>query len=317
MIPPVKRHSFEQKRWLERRAIQILGGERVSRSHCYLVLAELAQHGLPVFSQLCERLAELDKDQRLASMRSVLSSDFSAAIKVLKHSGVRLSTDQERSLLHPMRPVFIPSANDGSPLVVVFTTSYNNFYFSNTVIAALLMHMGFSCLFLKDGTGYQYLAGIPGFGKNWRDSIENLRKFLEKNASERRIIFSGFSSGGFAAVLAAERIGADHAVGFSIRSTMSRSSHFPRSKLITDEMYSSIPQELQVDLETVLQGKEIPVSLYCGQESPYDLAHTMALADLSNVKFRILQKTSHISVRPLMMEGTLAHAMAAIDHVRS
>lgn len=312
MIPAAKRHSLEQKKWVEARALQMLDSELFPRSHGYLILAELAQHGSPMFGQLCERLAAMDAGHKMASSRrGVLTADHGAAVEFLSHSGVRLSASLERALLHPTRPVFIPSPDTSSPLIVVFTTAFNNFYYSNPVTGALLTQKGFACLFLKDASGYQYLKGIGGLGKDWNGSIDNLRAFLREHGRGRRIVCAGFSSSGFAALLAAEGVGADHAVGFSIRSTMSLGSPLPRSKLITDEMYEGIPIELQVDLEPVLRGTKMPVNLYCGEESPYDIEHTMALSGLSNVTHRVLPETGHISIRPFVKEGKLAQAMAA------
>ena len=69
--------------------------------------------------------------------------------------------------------------------VVIFTTMYNNYHFSNAVLDAVLSGLGVSRLFLKDTTKYMYLRGVKGLAEDLRDLPAALLGLLRDEGNHR------------------------------------------------------------------------------------------------------------------------------------
>ena len=190
---------------------------------------------------------------------------------------------------------------------IVFTTKYNNFYISNLVLAAVLVQSGCSVLFLKDTSNFGFLKGISGFGGDWESSMRLLTSWVAGRAGPLSVV--GFSSGGYAALLAAIILKPDRCAGFSVRTDLSTGSALPGPLFISIKDREEIPLNLLQSLTPLISESEFPFSLYAGNEDKVDIAHADAVSHLPNVSLRVFPNTAHISVRPLFLSHTLSEAI--------
>ncbi|WP_417241801.1 hypothetical protein [Celeribacter sp.] len=311
MIDPVLRHSAGQKAFVENAAFEMVRRNRFSRREAYVLLAELAQHGSPAFPVLSDFIRRSDNSARMTAFHDTLCKDHRATSHALNAARAVVTDSATAYLLDPARPVFFNSHDDSKPLIVVFTTAYNNFYMSNAVLASLLTQAGHPCLFVKDPSEYQFTTGIAGFGETWDTSIDALAATLPRLAKGRPVIATGFSSSGFSAVLAAIALKADAVVGFSIRNSLSPHSALPRSRLLTPAMYDRIPAALKCDLAPVLSASDTQVRLYYGALNEIDKRHALSLSHVPQVCVSEVKDTGHTSPRPFLHAGTLVDTIAA------
>lgn len=305
IIPYINRHSARQKLLVEKQSSEFIHRNEKNTHKNYVILSELAQHGSDAYGKFASFLSTKGDGERLISTRRIYGLVHAEASRVLKDSRFHISNKEEFELLHPVNAIFIDSQKLDRPVIVVFTTAYNNFYISNPVFATLLLNAGYSCLFLKDPTGFQYTKGIAGLGQDWRSSISKLRDIIKEVSRGRKIIFTGFSSSGFAAILAAVELEVSHVVGFSISASLSPESGLRMPKLITSSMYGNMPPEMRVDLKKVIKNSSTSISLYFGGANSNDRAGAYYLRGCGNVKVNELQDEGHICFRGLFVKGEL------------
>ena len=136
---------------------------------------------------MADRLSSVEKNSKGLAFIERERKINEAARNALTLVGVDFVKRFANDLLSTHKPVLIQ--NDLSkPLIVVFTTRYNNFFISNLVFGALLQQTGNSILFLKDTTGGNYLKGMKNFGDNWESSLIALNKRITKF---ERLILTG------------------------------------------------------------------------------------------------------------------------------
>jgi acetyl esterase/lipase len=112
----------------------------------------------------------------------------------------------------------------------------------------------------------------------------------------------GFSSGGYAALLAAATLRAQGVLGFSISTDFSRDATLPDSLAAAR---ASVPDGPFLDLKPLLVSARSPRLgvLYYGEESLGDATHARRLADLPNFVVKEVRGARHNTVMTLLAEG--------------
>lgn len=294
-------HSPEQLASLGQIVKFLCNEPQVERRHAYAVLSQLSKHAHPAFEILADRLSSVERNSKGLAFIERERKINAAATNALTLVGVDFVKRFANDLLSTHKPVLIQ--NDLSkPLIVVFTTRYNNFFISNLVFGALLQQTGNSILFLKDTTGGNYLKGMKNFGDNWESSLIALNKRITKFEG---LIFTGFSSGGYASLLASLSLDAQKFIGFSITTDLSPKSKRPKPPFLNEEL-ETLPIELRRDLSRELHRKKTDFVFFAGEKSPYDLEHAMACENIDNAEINIVPGEEHFSMRPMFIDGKLA-----------
>jgi len=303
VVDPAYRHSYEQISQIEKLCQKGLNDKSLNIRSGLELLPELAQHGSAVFTDLADYLGQTTNDERLNNFLSHHALVYQHVACLLRPTRSIFKNDARVKLYDQSAPVYYKGPKNNNPFLVFFTTSYNNFYISNLALAESLAQEGFSFLIVKDPSGMQYTQGIANISSSWEDSINWLRKFIRQNAEKRSIVFSGFSSSGFYAILAALACNSDYTVSFSPKSTMKEDKGTVPSKVMTRKMYDSIPSFLKCDLVEQVSLYSTPVSIFVGQDSSIDLRHADRLNEVPSVTVEKIANTGHISLLPLFIEG--------------
>lgn len=289
-------HSLEQISFLEKFCTEKIANNTLTIQMAIPILSELAQHGSSVFSRLDDYLDSLSHNNGLTEYRDTLRELHKTTHKIGTDALKSFDKDVVKRLYHPRVPVYYGNQNNNRRLAVVFTTSYNNFYVSNMILAKIIIDLGYSFLCLKDPTGLQYSRGICEISQDWLSSLEWIMSGIEE-IKPSNVIFLGFSSSGYSTLLAAKTIKPDTTLGFSICSTMVSGGAVMRSKLITDELYDLIPSDLKLDLASREITFPTHIRLYYGDESLNDTRHSLRLAGKKNVKVSSINGEGHICFR--------------------
>jgi hypothetical protein len=301
-------HSPQQKRDISSAARWLVLQSKFHHKLAYLILAELARHADPFFLDVLEYLDRTDKDSRTQNFRKLMHQEFEKTYKIVQNFEKYLSDSIVQDLLTPNKPVLLRRDVKNKPLIVVFTTMYNNFYLSNLTLVSLLLEGGYSVLMLKDGSGLQYLNGIPELGKDWDQSMVTLDKIVRKEG--KGLIVTGFSSGGYASILASLTLKPDLYVGWSVCGNLARSSSLPMPKLFTENLREQTPEHLRRDLVPEVNQMDLRMRLFAGNEHPRDLCHMRSFKKVKNVDMYAILGEGHISVRSPFLAGTLIDAYA-------
>jgi predicted dienelactone hydrolase len=113
----------------------------------------------------------------------------------------------------------------------------------------------------------------------------------------------GFSSGGYAALLAAAKVRAVGYLGFSVSTDFGLDAASPADSLAAAR--NSVPDDLFADLRTMLGASASPERgiLYYGEESIGDAAQARRMADLPNFVVEEVPGARHNTVMALLAEG--------------
>jgi len=300
-------HTLAQKQTLENSVPLLLATDKFNRAIAYMMLSELSKHVSPLFLTVYEHIEKQDTAIRTRELRHTLLREYEIGTAALNAVPADFRLRYEPSLLNAQEPTFVQAEAQDPPTVIVFTTKYNNFYISNLVLAALLVQSGCSVLVLKDTSNFGFLEGISGLGWNWESSMSSLTSWVSCRAGPLSVV--GFSSGGYAALLAATILKPDRCVGFSVRTDLSPGSALPTPPLMPIKERDEIPLNLRQSLTPLIAESEFPFSLYAGNDDQVDIAHANAVSHLPNVSLRVFPNTAHISVRPLFLSHALSQAI--------
>lgn len=119
----------------------------------------------------------------------------------------------------------------------------------------------------------------------------------------------GFSSGGYAAFLAATLLKPDRCIGFSVLTDLSTGSALPTPLLMSIKDREKIHLNLRQSLTSRISKSEFPFSLYARDDNQVDIAHPNAVPHLPNVSLQVFSNTALISVQPLFLTHTLSEAI--------
>ncbi len=296
-------HSPQQHKDIRLAARVFMGQPQVQRKLAYLVLVELAKYADPLFPDMLDYLDRHDSNPRTAAFRQTVALEYQKVKEVLATCPPAFLRQFEQDLLTPNKPMLMRGTDPAKPLIVVFTTMFNNFYLSNLALSALLLDRGYSVLLLKDSSGYQYLNGIPGLGATWDATIARIGQIAGDEG--RGVVVTGFSSGGYAAGLAALALRPQLYVGFSISGNLSPDTDLPMPKLFTAENRAQTPAGLRRDLVPEFRETGQPARLFAGTKSLTDLAHIRAFDGVAHVEQHVMDNEGHVTIRPLFMTDRL------------
>ena len=187
--------------------------------------------------------------------------------------------------------------------VVIFTTMYNNFHFSNAVLDAALSGLGVSRLFLKDTSPYVYLRGVKGLASDLRELPGSITALLARHGVKRYVI-TGHSSGGYAALYVAQRTNPIGYVGYGTFTDISDGSAVPRPE-IYQKIRHEMPGELYMNLPAFWDGPSgaFPGYAFYGEPILLDRQHAELLRGRGSIEVTPLPDSMHNATSYLLEEG--------------
>jgi hypothetical protein len=187
--------------------------------------------------------------------------------------------------------------------VVIFTTKYNNYNFSNAVLDAALAGFGVSRLFLKDTSPYLYLRGVKGLAADLRDLPAKILELLEREGV-RRYLITGHSSGGYASLYMAQRTSPLGYVGFGIFTDIADGSPVTRPE-IYQKIRQEMPEELYMNLASFWdqQTASFPGYTFYGETVMLDREHAELLRGRSGIAVTPVPGSLHNVTSFLLEEG--------------
>jgi tetratricopeptide (TPR) repeat protein len=159
-------------------------------------------------------------------------------------------------------------------------------------------------LFLRDNAKSWYFLGIPQYSVDVDSTVEFLR---DKISGYDRTVFLGCSSGGTAAILYGELLGADKIVAFSPQTVLTED----KEKQMNDHRWSGflqdarskIPQPTYLDLRN-LNPFDTDIDIYFGGRMERDSLHAAAIEG-ENVRLLPQDSDNHIISLELRDSGKL------------
>jgi acyl-CoA synthetase (AMP-forming)/AMP-acid ligase II/acyl carrier protein len=210
--------------------------------------------------------------------------------------------DLGRRLLSASEEAVLWKVAGSDRLLVVFNSLHGDFWVSGPVLHCLLRDSGVNILYLKDPGWQFYMAGLPTFGRGFDALVAGIEGIC-RDVGARDVRTMGFSSGGYAALLAAATLRAQGVLGFSISTDFSRAATLPPDSLAAAR--ASVPDGPFLDLKPLLVSARTPGLgvLYYGEDSVGDAAHARRLADLPNFIAKEVRGARHNTVMALLAEG--------------
>ena len=229
-------HCIEQIHYIE----QLMRNRHPTTKQVMFLLSHTALQGLDAFQPIyTAAIGATSKPSTVRYMKSRRQEWL--AIQNLKSFKKNFADKQlVRKLYSLNKPYFERGRKHPEKLLVVFTTMYNSFYISNLALLSFLQDFGVSVLFLKDSSIYNYLNGIHGYGDTFEDAMSNLNTLITDKGFEE-VYVTGFSSSGFASLLASCMLPCRKYIGFSIRSDLAPDSAISPGKYFTEETIAGIP----------------------------------------------------------------------------
>ncbi|OOZ41784.1 hypothetical protein [Solemya elarraichensis gill symbiont] len=297
-----EQHSPGQHIYLE----QLANKRNRTAKESFFLLSELATQGVPEFKILHDRLEKRYTHPDARAFMEKLRVQWNAIQEIDTFRQCLGDPELMRELYELDKPYFEKCDKHPEIALVLFTTMYNNFYFSNLSMLSLLRQLGGSLLFLKDASHFNYLNGIPGFTNNFSTSISSIEAFL-KNKGIDEIFITGFSSSGFASLLMSSRIQCCGYLGFSIRSDISEESTLASGKFMTEKIKAQLDPDIRVDMAKILTEKEDGVKrkVIYGLDSEIDVAHARHLASVPGMHLSEIENCGHLTPAPLLVNNQL------------
>ena len=207
--------------------------------------------------------------------------------------------------------LYLGKENPSGKMLVIFTSIFNNLYYSNAMLAALFAGLDCDLLFLKDDSRFIYLKGAKGIADDFPGIGEKVLEIARKNGIEKTYI-SGFSSAGFAALLTALRIPCNGYLGFS-QSTDRHPDTIP-IKPRKPEIFARADPRWKLNLRSLLEKADpaVPRALYYGELNKLDVAYARNVDGLPTIRTIGLPKISHNSIRAMFAMDMLLPAFEAL-----
>lgn len=207
------------------------------------------------------------------------------------------------------------SPADSDSLIVVFGSLANNgfhgmppFEFVN-----LLDELPVAKLFLRDIDQAWYHRGVRGLASSLPDLVDALRPHIEPR---KRVVFTGHSSGGYAALILGTLLGVDEVIATSPQSFISRRLRlYHNDHRWPDEIrnaYTSPTAERKMfDLKPWLKRSTAATRLhiYYATRHQWDFAHAERLRRIRNVELHPTPTMTHSVARYLRDQGELLHIL--------
>jgi hypothetical protein len=248
-------------------------------------------------------------------------SDFQNHVRILRKSFELLRpifqlerlSDEDRAIFYGLdNPVFIrrPASRK---LLVIFSTIYNNFYFSNAATVALLSQLNCNMLVLKDSSSFNYLHGAKGFGGSLFEIGGAITALAERHGLER-IYICGFSSSGYAALYTSLTIPCRGYLGFSHPVDLSTNSPLPPPRFFTEEVRAKADPATLLDLRPYLVDADPSVDrqYYYSKLDWRESPHGAYVSGLDTIAAIGSSDAGHNLIAPMLAAGTLLPAFVRL-----
>lgn len=295
-------HSWQQMHDVHLLAQHIMKGTTVSTSVAYGVLSELARYANPLFDSFHDCLERFHPNVQAAIYRKTMRQEYSKYGAILKSAHPRLIR-QEKKLLAQNKIHMINIGKKSRGTVLVFTTLFNNFYMTKIALVAMLVKSRYSVILVNDSSGYYYLNGINSNLNTWEKLVLELQRQVN-GLNGDKLIITGFSSGGYAALLAALELNPDYFFIFSGVVDLEKKSDSPYPKLFRDREGHLTPSELRRNLALELSQRELNGSFFAGKDNPRDCAELLKVVPTDKVKTSIVADAGHICFREMVLDGS-------------
>ena len=192
-------------------------------------------------------------------------------------------------------------------LLVLFATMFNSYGISTAAAVSIIAKTGVNILVLKDSTLNFFLKGVEGFAPDFAGIATGIQSVADKLGADS-IYISGFSSGGYAALLTSLTLPCRGYLGFAHWTDMRSNSPLLESNSIfsVDRLATHDPK-LRVNLRPLLEkaNPNVPRTLIYGGQRPNDVAHALNLEGLNTIKVICRPKASHNVIIPLVAKKEL------------
>lgn len=285
-----------------------------SKNQLLYLISHAASHGI---LNLQELINEIYKNNPINEMVYLIDRKYKLWHSIVNIPGVvkGLSNEDLLSNYYSEKKIIYNKESSQLPLVLVFTSCFNNFFFSNLALCQLLKKHGLPFLILKDTSGFNYLKGIPNFGNEFSLSINNLLRFI-RSQGHKKIVTLGYSSGGYAALLSHLMIPESLlSIGYSIRSDLNIDSPLHPGKFFSIEYRQHIPKNYLLDLKKFISHDDRPIHLIYGSNDIVDKVHSENLTKKNkNVHGIELKDCGHDSPAEALINGVFEEMIALIKN---
>ncbi len=303
----ILQHSLEGLQRIERLA----GRPDLPVRKALFAAEELVAHGHPGASRPISILQAETRHRNVIAYAELIGKTFSEIRKFYRiENASRKHIEicyRKNSFLHAR------NSAESDALLVIFTNMFNNFYVSNAALIAMLSRLPCDILLLKDASLLNYHGGISGFAADMPGIAESIRRFADKRG-KRRIYVSGYSSGGYAALLTSLLMPCDGYLGFSHQTDLGKDSPLPAPRLFSDEVRARVNPEWLLDCRPLLEQADpaVPRTLVYGGRNDRDVAHATHLDGLASIGLVHLPGAAHNTIQPLIAEGKLIEMFRAL-----
>jgi hypothetical protein len=186
--------------------------------------------------------------------------------------------------------------------VIIFTTKFNNFTFSNLVMDAIFHQLGVTRLFLRDGSQYTYFGGVRGLANSLSEIPAALGRLLAEQGIKQSIV-TGYSSGGYPSLYVATRMNIIGYVGYSITSDISAGTQLPVRSMYERLMQGIDPTLLRDLRQDIVESGTLNGFIHYGQRHAIDRAHAEHLEGIEGVDLICHTSARHEVTAHLLEEG--------------
>lgn len=291
-------HSLEQIEFIQ----QLSKRTRLQTREALYLATQLVNHGFPSAYNFLRRLQEeipskpvQDYLNRLEKRNKVIQN-----LPALR----QLLDDQQvvREMYEGDGFIFRPGSHRRDIAVVIFTTKFNNFTFSNIVVDAAFDQLGVARLFLRDRSDFVYFRGVKGLAESLLELPTAISRLLEQQ-NIRAMILTGYSSGGFPSCYIATRMKSVGYIGYSISTDISPDTTLPKRSMY-EKLANKLDGSIFIDLKKeIADGRTSSYSLYYGQREPKDRAHAKHLEGVKGVRVVSHEHSGHEVTAHLLEDG--------------
>ncbi|KJS09216.1 MAG: hypothetical protein VR73_03000 [Gammaproteobacteria bacterium BRH_c0] len=305
-----RQHSVDQVINLKR---LVLSANTLTTTQLIYLLSELSTQGLSEFLPLHNHLSLRTDRKDVHVFLKRCHDEWNAIVTMDRFQDMFADSKLIEMTYDLYKPIYERGKKLPEVVLVVFATMFNNFYISNLAFLALIRKIGVSVIIMKDPTVFNYLNGIPGLAKDFDESMAKLSQFIKAN-KYKKIVTTGFSSGGYASLLAATKLGASGCLALAAHSDFSPNSCMPQPRFMTDEVRSKISQNSLLDLKVFLSDfdGQCEWKLFYGENSLKDKLHAKNLESVRNFTVEEIKGCGHAVVSPLFTSGRLENELRAM-----
>lgn len=302
----IKQHSLEGLQRIE----HLAGIPDLTVRQALFAAEELVAHGHPGAARPIEIIRSGAKHRDVISFADNIKKTLQ---EIRRHYIIEKVRKEDIEIFYRKNSyVHVQKEKENDKLLVIFTTMFNNFYISNFALSSMLSSLPCDILLLKDGTLFNYHRGVSGFAADLPGIAASIQRFAEKRG-KRHIYISGYSSGGYAALLTSLLLPCAGYLGFSHQTDLSENSPLPAPRLFNDEVRAMVNPEWLLDCRPLLERADPTVrrTLVYGGRNDRDVAHARHLQGLA-ISLALIPTATHSTIQPLIASGQLIGMFRAL-----